>query len=288
MNRIISRLKCISCEGSLEIHSEWLHCTSCLTNYNILNQIPVFLPGDSTDFQALNSCDGQEMKKKYMRQKRASFSSLIRNLITSEYFPGREWRRAKEKTIQRGNLLIIGSGTSHYPDAVHMDLDAFPGVDVIGDATNLPFQNEAFDGVICEVVLEHVFKAHRVISETFRVLKPGGACFFIVPFLFPYHGHPADYRRWSLEGLKSDFSEFGCLETGIHGGPSSSMVNLLSEWCYILTGLKFPRGYTWVKGGATALLFPLKFFDKVINRFPEAHRLASTLYLYAEKRKKHV
>ena len=57
------------------------------------------------------------------------------------------------------------------------------------------------------------------------------------------------------------------------------MVNLLTEWIYIISGLAFPKGYVAIKGLATAVLFPLKFADVLINRFPEAHRLASTLYI---------
>jgi len=182
--------------------------------------------------------------------------------------------------------LVVGSGVTRYPDATHLDLDAFPGVDIIADATRIPFKEATFDAVLCEVVLEHVHQPQEVIAEALRVLKPGGSCFFIAPFLFPFHGHPSDYRRWSVEGLKVEFSAFDKIETGIHGGPSSGLVNLLSEWIYILTGFKYPKGYTLFKGGATALLFPLKFMDIILNRFPEAHRMASTLYLYAEKQEK--
>jgi hypothetical protein len=74
------------------------------------------------------------------------------------------------------------------------------------------------------------------------------------------------------------------VETGIHGGPTSSLVNLITEWMYIASGQTFPRGYTLIKGAGTLVLFPFKFLDFVLNRFPEAHRLASTLYIYAEKR----
>ena len=285
LNKITDKLKCIHCGGNLKQEVNHLSCVKCRTSFNFVNGVPVLLHEDSKDLLALRDTDGVLMSREYKETASRPFQWL-RRLITSEYFPSKGWKKARQRTIGKGNLLVIGSGVTQYPDAVHLDLDAFPGVDVIADAMQLPFKDHCFDAVLCEVVLEHVYQPQKVIEEVFRILKPNGCCFFIVPFLFPYHGHPSDYRRWSVQGLKTEFSMFDHLETGIHGGPSSSLVNLISEWVYIITGLTYPRGYTLFKGGATALLFPLKFLDIILNRFPEAHRLASTLYIYAKKQEK--
>lgn len=48
----------------------------------------------------------------------------------------------------------------------------------IGDALNLPFQDNKFDVVICSQVYEHVPDAHKMMDEIFRVLSPGGVCYF--------------------------------------------------------------------------------------------------------------
>ncbi|PIE89152.1 MAG: hypothetical protein CR997_12820 [Acidobacteria bacterium] len=277
------KLRCLSCHGSLVRDNESFVCKTCSIQYAFECGVPAFKNPQSIDTLALNSIDGQKMSAAYKSEPPTKAAYFLHRVITSEYFPLKEWQQKKEATVKRGNLLVIGSGTTTYPDATHLDLDAFPGVDVIADACHLPFKDACFDAVLCEVVLEHVYNPWQVIEETHRVLKPGGSCFFIVPFLFPYHGHPNDYRRWSKEGMKAEFSAFNHIETGIHGGPCSSMVNLLSEWIYILSGLTYPKGYTAVKGLATALLFPIKFLDRFVNSFPESHRLASTFYLYAEK-----
>lgn len=209
----------------------------------------------------------------------------MRRVISSEFFPGKDWRRRKAEVLRQASPLVIGSGVSHYPGALHLDLDAFPGVDVVGDAHQLPLKSACVDGLVCEVVLEHVQDAHQVLEEAWRVLQPGGLVFFLIPFVFPYHGHPGDYRRWSRMGLETLFSRYDHLEVGIHGGPSSSFVNLITEYIYVLSGSTYPRGYTLVKGLATALLFPLKFLDVWANRLPEAHRLASTFYVFGRKPK---
>jgi len=233
------------------------------------------------DREWLDTPDGAAMDRGYRAPSAAQ--TALRRIVTSEYHPGKAWREAKARTLAAGRTLIIGSGASRYDNAVHLDLDDFPGVDVVADAHALPFRDESFDGVLCEVVLEHVAEPDQVVAEAFRALRPGGRVFFIVPFLFPYHGHPHDYRRWSREGLRQTFRRFDELEVGIHAGPCSAMVNLLTEWLYALSGLRFPKGYRLIKGGATALLFPLKFLDRFVNRFPEAHRMAATLYVTGRK-----
>lgn len=46
-----------------------------------------------------------------------------------------------------------------------------------GDAHNLKYEDESFDGVVCQTVLTHVRDAETVIREMTRVLKPGGIFF---------------------------------------------------------------------------------------------------------------
>ena len=48
----------------------------------------------------------------------------------------------------------------------------------IGVAEKLPYQDHTFDVVICVDVLEHVSDYYQVVSEIYRVLKPGGIFFY--------------------------------------------------------------------------------------------------------------
>jgi ubiquinone/menaquinone biosynthesis C-methylase UbiE len=49
----------------------------------------------------------------------------------------------------------------------------------VGDATRLDQADGSFDVVVCTQVAEHVPDVDRVLSETFRVLKPGGRTIFV-------------------------------------------------------------------------------------------------------------
>jgi len=75
-------------------------------------------------------------------------------------------------------------------------------VDVWGDGHCLPFSNQSFDVVLLLDVLEHVTSDELVLQEVERVLKSTGKLIIQIPFLYPVHDYPHDYRRYTGEGLK--------------------------------------------------------------------------------------
>lgn len=56
-----------------------------------------------------------------------------------------------------------------------------PLADVKADICNLPFQNNQFDVVFCNHVLEHIEDDTKAMQELYRVMKPGGMGIFQVP-----------------------------------------------------------------------------------------------------------
>jgi SAM-dependent methyltransferase len=54
-------------------------------------------------------------------------------------------------------------------------------VDVVAPGDDLPFVDELWDYVISSHVLEHFFDPIAAIKEWFRVIRPGGYIFMIVP-----------------------------------------------------------------------------------------------------------
>lgn len=50
------------------------------------------------------------------------------------------------------------------------------------DITDLPFQKNSFDFIICFHILEHIYDDNKAMEELYRVLKPGGKAIIQVPF----------------------------------------------------------------------------------------------------------
>jgi len=56
-----------------------------------------------------------------------------------------------------------------------------PLADVKADICNLPFEDQTYDVVFCNHVLEHIVEDQKAMSELYRVLKPKGWGIFQVP-----------------------------------------------------------------------------------------------------------
>jgi len=81
--------------------------------------------------------------------------------------------------------------------------------DIFADAARLPLLNASVDAVVCLEVLEHVSYPQAALAELARVLKPGGAMFFSIPFMYPIHDAPHDFQRLTEYGLRRDLDAAG-------------------------------------------------------------------------------
>jgi SAM-dependent methyltransferase len=68
------------------------------------------------------------------------------------------------------------------PGVDYVSADLRPGVAMeTWDITAVPAPDESFDAVICSHVLEHVEDDRAALTETLRVLRPGGWAIVLVP-----------------------------------------------------------------------------------------------------------
>jgi len=65
-------------------------------------------------------------------------------------------------------------------DYTTTDLNS-PLADVKADICNLPFEDNSFDVILCNHVLEHIPDDTKAMSELWRILKPGGWGIFQIP-----------------------------------------------------------------------------------------------------------
>jgi SAM-dependent methyltransferase len=185
----------------------------------------------------------------------------------------------------RARLLNLGAGFRPSPPGfLAMDYEAFGGIDLVGDMGALPLKSGSLDGVLCETVLEHVPDGRAAFAELLRVLKPGGRVFLTLPFLWPYHASPHDYRRWTSSGVPRSLSGFEIVELGMSGGPTTTLVNVLHEWLAITLSLGIAALYRVLYLALMPFLFPFKWLDFVVARLPNADKIAALFYVEARKR----
>lgn len=65
-------------------------------------------------------------------------------------------------------------------DYTTTDLNS-PLADVKADICNLPFDDNSFDFILCNHVLEHIPDDTQAMQELYRILKPGGTGIFQIP-----------------------------------------------------------------------------------------------------------
>ena len=94
------------------------------------------------------------------------------------------WLHLKEQR----NFFIDPLTVLHFApeDALRAALSSLPNLDYITadiepgramreiDITDIPFDADRFDVILCIHVLEHIPDDHKALSELFRILKPGG------------------------------------------------------------------------------------------------------------------
>jgi SAM-dependent methyltransferase len=114
-----------------------------------------------------------------------------------------------------GPLRILDLGCGYKPFQSLLPNDQYLGVDmslnsfadVIADNHNLPFKDSIFDIIIVSEVLEHCENEYQVIKELRRVAKNQALVYLTLPFIFPLHGVPYDFNRFTRHKLKSLFKQ---------------------------------------------------------------------------------
>lgn len=118
--------------------------------------------------------------------------------------------------------LVVGKQVISYKDLIigitwyytGLDLVAGKNVDIVlEDPYKFPMGDDTYDLVICGQTLEHVEFPHKLITEVYRVVKPGGLIFLVAPGKGKEH-HLPDYWRIMPDGMRSivKTAGFNCLE----------------------------------------------------------------------------
>ena len=159
---------------------------------------------------------------------------------------------------ERVRALADADGLAEF---IRLDADPAHPLDVVADATALPFRSGALDRVASNSVLEHIAYPHQVLAECHRVLRPGGVMVHVMPFVWWVHGYPDDYVRLMLlffervcreigfVAVRTDVEATGGLYNTLHNaskmgavaqGPDADAMRELHELAVLLLGALVP------------------------------------------------
>jgi SAM-dependent methyltransferase len=193
----------------------------------------------------------------------------------------------KTKVLNVGCGSMVGCGKRLWvnvntKNVLNIDIETGPGVDIVGDAHNLPFDDESFDSVIMQAVIEHLHSPHKAVSESFRVLKKGGFLYLEVPFLQGFHADPYDFQRYTTVGLEKLTDNFSLIiKKGVSVGPICSIIWILRDLFSNLTKNKWINGS--IRFVLSWLLAPLRYIDHIIYSTKATKRLACEYYILVQK-----
>jgi SAM-dependent methyltransferase len=129
------------------------------------------------------------------------------------------------------------------------DMNPGVGVDQLQDLRQLGLRDGSVGTALLLDTIEHVEDPREAVSELRRTLAPEGLLLLTTHFFFPIHQHPADYWRFTADGVDSLLKDFPfryAAEGGLHlfphsvvglaGGPAlkakqwSLTVKAVDEW----------------------------------------------------------
>jgi len=117
-----------------------------------------------------------------------------------------------------GNILDLGgSRKSGYHQLIKgnhsftvVNIDKNYGFDLnFNIEKKFPLPNDAYDNILAINLFEHIYDYNNLLNESHRVLKSSGNLVLTSPFLFPIHGCPQDYNRFTESALVRIFKEHG-------------------------------------------------------------------------------
>ena len=271
-------LKCLSCGGNLSISKELVKCLSCAAIYEKKGETIFFI-------RSIAEKDGSIIFriKDYLKKYPSVFFLFYNTLGV---FVGKKPKDIIKTIPQDGTLIAdIASGVKIIrEDIVRADSEAYEGVDIVADASNLPFKNDSCDLVICESSLEHFKDPVLAVKEMNRVLKTGGLVYVSVPFIVGFHASPNDYFRWTEVGVEELMKDFEKRELGVGWGPTYALASILREWIAIIFSFNSKKIYQVLSLIFMFLFAPFNYLDYIFGKFKSANNIAYGFYYIGAKK----
>jgi SAM-dependent methyltransferase len=286
---------CPACGGRLETSPSGLRCgkSNCLRKYPIIDGVPLLIAEEKSVFSIADILAQHEPftnRHSGLKDKISRFvPEISKNVKVRENY--RKFASLLREGGSPAHVLVLGCGTlgegmdvllaEKNIELVETDVAWSDRTALICDAHSIPFQDETFDGVIVQAVLEHVVDPYVCAAEIWRVLKKNALVYAETPFMQQVHGGAYDFTRFTALGHRRLFRHFDEIESGAVGGSGMALA-----WAY---------QYFWMSLATTATLrtglklfsrftsFFLKYLDVLLIDHPATLDAAAGVYFLGRK-----
>lgn len=239
---VVQYLACPVCRSSLDRDSEGFRCSNPECRFAapalfpdcagqpILVDFGRSILSEEAAVNAAGSLTGPTKSRGFAK-------SLVEAAMPANLAAARNAERLIELTTKSGQrpvLLIVGGGNLgagtevFYKDdrvgVICFDLSASSLTHFVADAHQMPIADESVDAVWVQAVLEHVLDPWAVVSEIYRVLKPGGIVYAETPFMQQVHAGAYDFTRFTASGHRWMFRKFEEIDAGVALGPAAQFL----------------------------------------------------------------
>lgn len=289
---IQQKLLCPATKTKLTINGDWLESAIHPDiRYPVVNDIPVLINNENSIFSINDFISNVnttfELDESWIRRVVKRYMPKITHNIKAK----KNYTELTTLLPPAAKILVIGGSikgqgmdglySTDSFEIVGSDVSFGPYTKLICDAHDIPFEDETFDCVIVQVVLEHVLDPHRCVSEIYRVLKPSGIVYAETPFIQQVHMRQYDFTRYTHLGHRRLFRNFEEIKSGATGGPGMALA-----WSYTWFLRSFATSAVMVyllTFFAYLTSFFLKYFDYFLIDKPGSYDAASQFFFMGRK-----
>ena len=289
-----NRLICPSDKTNLILQNESMISTGePPQKYPVVNGVPVLINQQNSLFKIDDFVSNNQTTYSFNKSKKEEVFKRIIPAIGVNIKAEENYKWINNHLPDSAKILVVGGGIqgngisilydnlkANY-EIVGSDVSFESYTDLISDAHDIPFEDESFDCVIAQAVLEHVLSPERCVNEIHRVLKPSGIVYAETPFMQQVHMKQYDFTRFTHLGHRWLIRKFTKIYDGTCSGPGMALA-----WSYRYFLMSFATTYRTRKllsAFARFTSFYLKYFDKFLIDSAGAFDAASGYYFLGRK-----
>ena len=153
-------------------------------------------------------------------------------------------------------ILELGSGAGFlkalYPFVITSEIMQVKNIDLVADASNLPFPEQSLDAIVMTDVLHHVPNPAYFFSEASRCLRPGGKVLMIEPW-------PTFWSKFVYQNFHSEPFEVAGGWTIPSSGPLSGANGALPWILFERDRIQFEQAFPHLRIKQVQLMMPFVY-----------------------------